>query len=101
VGMPLDSIYSLTKHAVVGFVRSVAPSLAPIRLNAICPGIADTPMIDQHGQRERFVEAGFPLLQPEDVAHAMWLAATSGESGEGLFGPPGSEPAPFRIVRGP
>ena len=29
VGMPLDAIYSLTKHAVVGFVRSVAPQLAP------------------------------------------------------------------------
>src|SRR4029077_7254135 len=101
VGMPLDSIYSLTKHAVVGFVRSVAPSLAPIRLNAICPGIADTPMIDQHGQRERFVEAGFPLLQPEDVAHAMWFAARSGESGECWFVQPGREPAPFRFAHVP
>src|SRR2546426_8102357 len=50
VGMPLDAIYSLTKHAVVGFVRSVAPLLAPIKVNAICPGIADTAMLDQHGQ---------------------------------------------------
>src|SRR3954471_24908442 len=64
VGMPLDSIYSLTKHAVVGFVRSIAPTLAPIKVNAICPGIADTAMLDQHGQREMFEEAGFPLLQP-------------------------------------
>jgi NAD(P)-dependent dehydrogenase (short-subunit alcohol dehydrogenase family) len=81
VGMPLDSIYALTKHAVVGFVRSIAPSIAPIRINAICPGIADTAMLDQHGQRELFEDAGFPLLQPEDVAEAMWLAATSQRPG--------------------
>ena len=53
--MPTDAIYSLTKHAVVGFVRSVAPLLAPVRLNAVCPGIADTPMID--GQRDAFAAA--------------------------------------------
>src|SRR4051794_29953934 len=72
VGMPLDPIYSLTKHAVVGFVRSIAPSIAPVKINAICPGIADTPMLDQHDQRALFAEAGFPLLQPEEVADAMW-----------------------------
>ena len=44
VGMPSDAVYSLTKHAVVGFVRSVAPHLEPVRINAVCPGIADTPM---------------------------------------------------------
>ena len=60
VGMPLDSIYSLTKHAVVGFVRSIAPHLAPIRINAICPGIADTPMLDQHDQRELFESCRLP-----------------------------------------
>ncbi len=58
--MPTDVIYSLTKHAVVGLVRSVAPLLEPIRVNAVCPGIADTPMIDH--QRAAFAEAGFPLL---------------------------------------
>ena len=73
--MPTDAIYSLTKHAVVGFVRSVAPLLAPIKLNAVCPGIADTPMID--AQREAFAAADFPLLRPEDVADAVWSAATS------------------------
>ena len=28
---PMDPIYSLTKHAVIGFVRSVAPQLAAQR----------------------------------------------------------------------
>ena len=101
VGMPLDSIYSLTKHAVVGFVRSVAPSIAPIKINAICPGIADTPMLDQHDQRTMFAEAGFPLLQPDDVADAMWRAATSEGTGECWFVQPGREPAPFRFANVP
>jgi NAD(P)-dependent dehydrogenase (short-subunit alcohol dehydrogenase family) len=101
VGMPLDPIYSLTKHAVVGFVRAVAPSIAPIAINAICPGIADTPMLDRHGQRERFVDAGFPLLQPDEVAEAMWRAATSEGTGECWFVQPGREPGPFRFANVP
>jgi NAD(P)-dependent dehydrogenase (short-subunit alcohol dehydrogenase family) len=101
VGMPLDPIYSLTKHALVGFVRSVAPQIDPIRINAICPGIADTPMLDQHDQRARFAEAGFPLLQPQDVAEAMWLAATSDGTGQCWFVQPGRQPAPFRFANVP
>src|SRR5271169_554932 len=43
-----DPMYTLTKHAVVGFVRAVAPRLAQhdITINAICPGLVDTPLID-------------------------------------------------------
>ncbi len=93
--MPSDAVYSLTKHAVVGFVRSVAPLLEPIKLNAVCPGIADTPMID--GQRDAFAVAAFPLLAPQDVAEAMWRAATSEGTGECWFVQPGREPAPFRF----
>lgn len=94
-GMPSDPVYSLTKHAVVGFVRSMAPHVAPIRLNAVCPGIADTPMIDH--QRAAFTAAGFPLLAPDDVAEAVWRAATSAGTGECWFVQPGREPAPFRF----
>jgi NAD(P)-dependent dehydrogenase (short-subunit alcohol dehydrogenase family) len=93
--VPSDPVYALTKHAVVGFVRSMAPHLEPVRLNAVCPGIADTPMIDH--QRDAFAAAGFPLLAPEDVAEAVWRAATSAGSGECWFVQPGREPAPFRF----
>lgn len=91
--MPSDPVYALTKHAVVGYVRSIAPLLEPIRLNAVCPGIADTGMID--GVREELGD--FPLLAPAEVADAVWLAATSGRSGECWFVQPGREPAPFRF----
>ena len=93
--MPSDPVYSLTKHAVVGFVRSMAPLLERIRLNAVCPGIADTPMIDH--QRAAFAAAGFPLLAPGEVAEAMWRAATSGATGQCWFVQPGRDPAPFRF----
>ena len=101
VGMPFDAVYSLTKHAVVGFVRSIAPAVAPIKVNAICPGIADTPMLDQHEQRAMFAGAGFPLLQPDEVAEAMWLAANSEGTGECWFVQPGRDPAPFRFANIP
>jgi len=94
-GMPSDPVYSLTKHAVVGFVRSMAPHLEPVRLNAVCPGLADTPMVD--GERAALEAAGFPLLAPAEVAETVWLAATSGRSGECWFVQPGREPAPFRF----
>ncbi len=94
-GMPSDAIYSLTKHALVGFVRSVAPQLEPVTINAVCPGIADTPMID--AQRDAFAAADFPLVAPEAVAEAVWRAATSGRTGEAWFVQPGREPAPFRF----
>jgi NAD(P)-dependent dehydrogenase (short-subunit alcohol dehydrogenase family) len=92
-GMPSDPVYSLTKHAVVGFVRSMAPQLTPVRLNAVCPGIADTPMID--GERAELAAAGFPLVQPDDVAEAMWRVVAGGGTGECWCVQPGREPAPF------
>jgi NAD(P)-dependent dehydrogenase (short-subunit alcohol dehydrogenase family) len=94
-GMPSDVVYSLTKHALVGFVRSVAPQLEPVTVNAVCPGIADTPMID--AQRDELAAAGFPLVAPEEVAEAVWRAATSGATGQAWFVQPGRESAPFRF----
>jgi NAD(P)-dependent dehydrogenase (short-subunit alcohol dehydrogenase family) len=94
-GMPSDPVYSLTKHAVVGFVRSMAPLLEPVRLNAVCPGYTDTSMVD--GEREEIAARGVPLLAPEDVAEAMWRAVSGGGSGECWFVQPGREPEPFRF----
>jgi NAD(P)-dependent dehydrogenase (short-subunit alcohol dehydrogenase family) len=92
-GMPSDPVYSLTKHAIVGFVRSMAPHLEPVRLNAVCPGLADTPMVD--AERAELEAASFPLLAPDDVAEAMWRAVSGGGTGECWFVQPGREPAPF------
>jgi len=76
---PLDPIYALTKHAVVGFVRSCAPQLAArgIRINALCPGFTDTPIVpDEH--REAI---DVPLMEPSFVAAAAMQAMNDPESG--------------------
>ncbi len=97
--MPIDPIYTLTKHALIGFVRSVAPHLEPIRINAVCPGPTDTSMVD--AQREAFAAASFPLLAPEEVAEAVWLAASSEATGEAWYVQSGREPATFRFPNVP
>jgi NAD(P)-dependent dehydrogenase (short-subunit alcohol dehydrogenase family) len=104
VEMPADPLYALTKHAVVGFVRSVAPQLAAraIRINMVNPGIVDTPMVAGEA-RASLEAAGFPLLRAVEVAQAAWLAATSDETGQAWVVQPGREPLRFRFpgVPGP
>jgi NAD(P)-dependent dehydrogenase (short-subunit alcohol dehydrogenase family) len=103
--MPADPVYALTKAAVVGFVRSVAPQLAErgIRINCVCPGIVDTPMLDAGGLRAATAAASFPLLTAAEVAEAVWRAATGEGTGEAWVVQPGREPEPYRFrgVPGP
>jgi NAD(P)-dependent dehydrogenase (short-subunit alcohol dehydrogenase family) len=104
VGVPDDPIYALTKHAVVGFVRSVAPQLAErgIRIQAICPGWADTPLTDDAFKGE-LTARGFRLLRAEDIAEAVLVAARSEGTGEAWIVQPGREPInyAFKGVPGP
>jgi NAD(P)-dependent dehydrogenase (short-subunit alcohol dehydrogenase family) len=97
-GVESDPIYALTKHAVIGLVRSVAAQLAErgIRINAVCPGFADTPMVTGD-LRASLEEAGFPLLAPEDVAEAVLRAARGEGTGEAWVVQPGREPEPYRF----
>jgi NAD(P)-dependent dehydrogenase (short-subunit alcohol dehydrogenase family) len=97
-GVEGDPIYALTKHAVIGLIRSVAPQLAErgIRINAVCPGFADTPMVSGE-LRASLESAGFPLLEPDDVAEAVLLAARSEGTGEAWVVQPGRDPEPYRF----
>lgn len=91
IGMDRNSVYTASKHAVVGLMRSAARELAPrrIRVNSIHPGFVDTPMlrrlINQHddpaAQEKRLIERTKlgRLLKPEDIAPAV-LFLSSDES---------------------
>ncbi len=100
--MPDDPVYAATKHAVVGFVRSAALPLGDrgISINVVCPGIADTPMV-QGPARARLEQADFPLLSPQDVADAVWIALESGETGRAWIVQPGRPPLDFRFPNVP
>ncbi len=102
--LPLDPIYTLTKHAVVGFVRAVAPQLLDrgITINALCPGFADTPIVDDE-LRALVAAESLPLLAAETVAAAALTAARSGETGRAWVVQPGRDPLvyEFRGVPGP
>lgn len=79
-GRPLISVYAAAKHAIVGLMRSLALELGPegIRVNAVCPGIVDTPMVrattGAWGATDAVLEAfrsATPLrraVTPDDVA---------------------------------
>ena len=55
---PGMSAISTVGNAVEGFVRAVAPELAPKRINVVAPGIIDTPMFPVSGDaRNGFLEA--------------------------------------------
>jgi len=99
-----DPIYALTKHAVVGFVRSVAAQLERdgITIDAVCPGITDTPLLSGV-MRRQIEDAGFPVMPPEQVAAAVVDALLDGGTGRALVCQPGREATAFRFgnVPGP
>lgn len=76
-----DPIYAAAKHGVVGFTRSLQYLLpeANIRVNCICPGVVDTPMVrfDDRGLSEAEKAARdamlktMPLMAPETIADAV------------------------------
>jgi len=49
VGFPSHSAYAASKHAVVGLTKTAALEYIRkgIRINAVCPGFTDTPMVQQ------------------------------------------------------
>lgn len=96
-----DPLYTATKHAVVGLVRSLTAQLDAkrITINAVCPGIVDTPLVG--AARERLKEVGFAMIPPEDIADAVIRCFTGGAStGECLICQAGRETVPFQFATG-
>ena len=96
IGFPGLPAYVATKHAVVGITKTAALENAKlgIRVNAVCPGVIKTPMIDRITGKEKAVEKQYESMepigrmgQPEEVAEAVvWLCsdAASFVTGHGM-----------------
>jgi NAD(P)-dependent dehydrogenase (short-subunit alcohol dehydrogenase family) len=95
VGAPGLAAYSASKHGVLGLTKTAALENARrgVRVNAICPGSTDTPMLRATMARdpglEKLIRMSLPggrLGAPEEIAEAaVWLCSNrasfvSGES---------------------
>jgi len=97
VGGAERGIYHAAKHGVIGFTKSAALEYAArgIRVNAICPGLIQTPMSDRmvaegQGPALKAMEQSIPMRRvgrPEEIANAvLWLCsdASSYVTGQSL-----------------
>lgn len=98
VGTGFDPVYGANKHAVVGLVRAIGDEWRQygIRVNALCPGFADTAIVDP--LREVLAALEIPLIDPERVVDGFMLALTGGGSAECWYVQPGREPEVFRFA---
>jgi len=80
-GMPGGSAYSAAKHGVIGLTKSAAIEYGAknIRVNAVCPGFIQTPIIDDVPQKvlDYSTKIRVPMKrigQPQEVANSIvWL----------------------------
>jgi NAD(P)-dependent dehydrogenase (short-subunit alcohol dehydrogenase family) len=85
IGIPARAIYHATKHGVIGLTKSAALEYASrgIRINAVCPGTIDTPMVAEMISKEPETMKDIIKEQPigrigrpEEVAAAvLWLCS--------------------------
>jgi NAD(P)-dependent dehydrogenase (short-subunit alcohol dehydrogenase family) len=82
--LAINPVYAMTKHAVVGLVRSVADDLGArgIRINAICPGGVATGLLFDDPDAIDPEAMGLPMLAPDALAATVEDLLTTGRHGE-------------------
>jgi NAD(P)-dependent dehydrogenase (short-subunit alcohol dehydrogenase family) len=85
IGLPGRALYHASKHGVIGLTRSAALEYAAkgIRINAVCPGTIETPMVAEMLAKEpdamKEIMRDQPigrLGRPEEIASAvLWLCS--------------------------
>lgn len=100
VPISMDPVYGLTKHAVVGFVRSMAESItnaadAPdVCISAICPGFTDTNIIGDDA-RAMLAAVGIEVMAADHVAGVVTRSLTERVQGAEWVIWPGVEPSVY------
>jgi NAD(P)-dependent dehydrogenase (short-subunit alcohol dehydrogenase family) len=76
--MAVDPIYSATKAGVTMFTRACAPLAEEgIRVNAVLPGLVDTPLLPKSGDGQRWADWAYAardhmgVMEPSVVAEAV------------------------------
>ena len=97
VGFPGTSAYVASKHGVIGLTKSAALECAStgIRVNAVCPGVIATPMVDRVTGKAPEAEAAMARMQPmervgqpEEIAAAvLWLCSDAASFVTGIAMP--------------
>ncbi len=104
IPFPFDPVYDLSKHAVAGFIRSVAPPLQAkgITANTVNPGMTDTNILNED-TKALFAANDFPLMPASQIADAVFTIVTTGRTGECWVCQPGRDAEPYRFhdVPGP
>ncbi len=81
-GIANGSAYAASKHGLIGLTRTAALEGAPtIRVNAVCPGAIQTPMLERYHQGDEEAIAALTALHPlgrlggaDEIADAVaWL----------------------------
>lgn len=92
IGNPNCAAYCASKGGVSNLTRAMALDYARenIRVNAVCPGVVDTPMFHDEIRRRRDAEVYIQktheehpigrVAKPEEVAHAVFMLAVGGAS---------------------
>jgi len=85
IGLPGRAMYHASKHGVIGLTKSAALEYASkgIRINAVCPGTIDTPMVTEMLAKEpdamKEILKDQPigrLGRPDEIASAvLWLCS--------------------------
>ena len=88
IGIAGQSAYAAGKHAIIGLTKAAALDYAAsgVRINAVCPGIIETPMMDRFSGgteegRQRVIgqEPIGRMGRPEEIASAvLWLCSDLG-----------------------
>ncbi len=76
---PGMSAISTVGNAVEGFVRAIAPEIAPRRINAVSPGLIDTPLFAQQGDERA------TFLKQATQGHVIPHAGTAEDVAEGVM----------------
>ncbi len=78
-GMPGIAVYSATKHAVKGLTEALAVEFRQfgVRVADTLPGLIDTAILPPDAKANAPKEGMFRLIQPSEVAEAVWQAYTT------------------------